>query len=515
MDSVHFSHKASVFHGRTVPEEGSIEGYAAIINAYKLKVPIPDLISLISTKNRKYKTDSWNVLTPKHQPVDSLYNQLIFAFKYEGINLILLKKLFETLKETDVLNMVQIEPSGQYSRKIWFLYEWLINKKLEITDADTKIKYIQLVDEKLQYAMAGGEKSSRHRIINNLPGTPDFCPLIRKTPKLEQYIAADFAQQKNAYLKNIHKDILQRASAFLLLKDSKASFSIEGESPKNQRAARWGQAIGQAGMNDLSKEELLRLQQVVIANSRFVEMGFRKKGGFVGEHDRTTGEPIPDHISARWKDLDQLMEGFIATAKLLQESETDAVIAAAVVAFGFVFIHPFEDGNGRIHRYLIHHVLAKKQFSQQGIIFPVSASILDHIDDYRKVLESYSHPLLDYIEWKETKDHNVEVLNETADYYRYFDATKQAEFLYECVQDTIERIIPEEIKYLTKYDQFKRYLESEFDMPDKTVALMVRFLEQNNGNLSKRAREREFDALTDNEVVDIELNFNTIFNTNA
>jgi len=123
--------------------------------------------------------------------------------------------------------------------------------------------------------------------------------------------------------------------------------------------------------------------------------------------------------------------------------------------------------------------------------------------------------LLDYIEWKETKDHNVEVLNETADYYRYFDATKQAEFLYECVQDTIERIIPEEIKYLTNYDQFKRYLESEFDMPDKTVALMVRFLEQNNGNLSKRAREREFDALTDNEVVDIELNFNTIFNTNA
>jgi len=57
MDSVHFSHKASVFHGRTVPEEGSIEGYAAIINAYKLKVPIPDLISLISTKNRKYKTE--------------------------------------------------------------------------------------------------------------------------------------------------------------------------------------------------------------------------------------------------------------------------------------------------------------------------------------------------------------------------------------------------------------------------------------------------------------------------
>ena len=34
------------------------------------------------------------------------------------------------------------------------------------------------------------------------------------------------------------------------------------------------------------------------------------------------------------------------------------VIAAAVLAFGFVYIHPFVDGDGRIHRDLIHHVLA-------------------------------------------------------------------------------------------------------------------------------------------------------------
>lgn len=93
-----------------------------------------------------------------------------------------------------------------------------------------------------------------------------------------------------------------------------------------------------------------------------------------------------------------------------------------LLLFGFVFIHPLENGNGRIHRYLIHHTLAKKHFSQQGIIFPVSASILNHSNDYQVVLEQYSHPLLDFIEWAETKDHNIEVLNETIDYYRYFDA---------------------------------------------------------------------------------------------
>ncbi|HIP51694.1 MAG TPA: hypothetical protein EYG94_06355 [Campylobacterales bacterium] len=31
-----------------------------------------------------------------------------------------------------------------------------------------------------------------------------------------------------------------------------------------------------------------------------------------------------------------------------------------MIAFSFVYIHPLEDGNGRIHRYLIHHVLAER-----------------------------------------------------------------------------------------------------------------------------------------------------------
>ena len=236
-------------------------------------------------------------------------------------------------------------------------------------------------------------------------------------------------------------------------------------------------------------------------------MGFRDEGGFVGEHDRITGEPMPEHISAKWQDIDSLIDGLITTYKSIEDSGFNAVLAAAKIAFGFVFIHPFVDGNGRIHRYLIHHILAKMQFAQQGIIFPVSASILNHIDDYRKVLESFSHPLLDFIEWKTTKNNNVEVLNETIDFYRYFDATKQAEFLYDCVNDTIENVIPSEVNYLQKYDDMKRYLDDTFQMPDKTVAMLIRFLEQNKGKLSKRALEKEFSVLTDDEVKEIEENF--------
>ena len=240
-------------------------------------------------------------------------------------------------------------------------------------------------------------------------------------------------------------------------------------------------------------------------------MGFRKEGGFVGEHDRTTGEPIPEHISAKWQDLEQLIDGLIQACHKMEAANFNAVLIAAKIAFGFVFIHPFEDGNGRIHRYLIHHILAKTKFTQQGIIFPVSASILNHINDYRNVLESYSYPLLDFIEWKKTKNNNVEVLNNTIDYYRYFNATKLAEFLYACVENTIDEIIPNEMNYLQKYDQMKHYLDDNFEMPDKTVALLIRFLEQSDGKISKRARNKEFSKLTDEEIPEIEKIYKEIF----
>ena len=509
MNITNFSNKIIVLHGRQAPEEATLVGYGAIIEGLQLAIPFPEQLALISDKRRSYSTENWTVFSSRATFDDTLYKHLVFALKYEGVNLLFFKKLFNTISEKDIISLLQLEPTGQYSRKIWFLYEWLLQKQLDIKDLTIK-NFVPLIDDKMQYAIKG-TRSPRHRIINNLPGTIDFCPLIFKTKKLENHINANVSSKKNAFLNSIHKDVLQRASSFLLLKDSKASFTIEGENPGNNRAMRWGKAIGQAGQKVLSIEELIRLQQIVIENSRFIEMGLRKKGGFVGEHDRTTGEPLPDHISARQDDIEQLMNGLIATNAVLQDETYDAVLAAATIAFGFVFMHPFVDGNGRLHRYIIHHILAKKEFTQQGIIFPVSTSILDHIDDYKTVLESYSHPLLDHIEWKETEDHNVEVTNYTINLYRYYDATKQAEFLYDCVEDTLERVIPEEVTYLQNYDAFKKYIDNNFEMPNKMVAILIRFLEQNNGVLSKKALNKEFSELKEEEIKDIEANYNSIF----
>lgn len=105
----------------------------------------------------------------------------------------------------------------------------------------------------------------------------------------------------------------------------------------------------------------------------------------------------------------------------------------------------------------------------------------------------------------------MEVLNETTDYYRYFDATPQVLFLFECVDYTIREIIPEEVTYLQQYEEMRDWLDDHYQMPNYMVALLMRFLEQNHGVLIKRTREREFKELTEEEVKAIEEMYERVF----
>ena len=144
-------------------------------------------------------------------------------------------------------------------------------------------------------------------------------------------------------------------------------------------------------------------------------------------------------------------------------------------------------------------------------MFPISAAILRRIDEYRAVLESYSSALLPLIDWRATADGNVDVLNDTADYYRYFDATAHAEFLYSCVGQTIEHDLPEEVRFLEAFDEFSSAVKEIVEMPDREVERLREFLAEGRGRLSTRAREKEFRALTDEEATRVETLYSELF----
>lgn len=121
------------------------------------------------------------------------------------------------------------------------------------------------------------------------------------------------------------------------------------------------------------------------------------------------------------------------------------------------------------------------------------------------MLESYSKSLLPFIEWEETEGHNLQVTNRTVDYYRYFDATLHAEFLYSCVLETIRENLPAEVAYLEAFDTFAAEVQGIVDLPQRTVDKLATFLGQADGRLSrKRAAQAQLSALTDVEINRIE-----------
>ena len=503
----YFSQPLSVFHESLLPAPASPAGYAALIQAHDLKVPFPDVLTAVSPQNKSAASTEWRLLPARYGPEASFEGHLTFALKHEGANLMILKKLFEVTGPEPIERMVRNAPTGVYARRAWFFYEWLFNRQLDLPPVSRGSYAPALTPH--HYA-GGGKKAQRQRILDNLPGTPAFCPLIRVTDRLDVWLKQNLAAEAAATVARVPRDVLARTAAFLLLKDSRSSYAIEGERPPQNRIQRWGRVIGEAGKIPFCLDELLRLQRIVIGDDRLIDLGLRKDDGFIGEHDRSTGMPLPDHIDARPQDLSSLMQGLFDFDRG-PAKELDPVLAATVLAFGFIYIHPLEDGNGRLHRYLIHHVLSQRGFNPPGVVFPVSSAILERIGDYRTVLESYSAKLLPLIHWDATPKGNVRVLSETADYYRYPDLTLHAQFLFEAVAKTIREDLPKEAGFLERYDRFRADLQNIIEMTEVTANLLFRFLDQNDGRLSRRAREKEFAKLTLEEVAAIEALYAELF----
>jgi hypothetical protein len=187
-------------------------------------------------------------------------------------------------------------------------------------------------------------------------------------------------------------------------------------------------------------------------------------------------------------------------------------IRAAIISFGFVFIHPFDDGNGRLHRFLIHDALVQDKVVPEGLIIPISAHMLNHIKDYDQVLEKYSRPLMQRIKFDRKDDTEIIVINpsEVEGYFRYPDLTAHCIYMLHTVHATLAEDMPDELLFIQRYDEARKELQRIVDMPDKLLNQMLLFLHQNKGIFPKRRRD-QFSKLTDEEIQRMQTAYRLIY----
>lgn len=493
----------SMFQDERIPEGASLAGYSRLVSKYSVQshVRSPACVSERHILGNVAVEDGFIIFDKRYWPGDEDFDHLVFALKHENFDMLSLKRILDVLPQKTIGNYIRSSHTGIYARKIWFLYEWLNETELKMPDCP-KCQTLPLLDPE-KYFTGQGIYSKRHRISNNLLGSRLFSPTIRRTPSLEDFVQSGLSDKVDSVIGKVSRSLIARAASFMLLADSKASFAIEGERASANRIERWGKAVLQAGKFPITKEEIVRLQKIIIEDTRFTHIGLRKDGVFLGERD-AENNPLPEFIGASPDDLTMLVDALVAADGAMAAGGLDPVLHAAAIAFGFVYVHPLEDGNGRLHRYLIHHVLAERKFSPTGLVFPVSSSMLKSIDRYREVLRNHSLPLMDFIKWETTGKKNVRLLNSTLDLYTSFDCTEACEFLYSCISETIEKDLPEELHYLRCHDKAMAEISKIVDIPDNMAKSLVIFVRQSNGVLPKKRRRKEFAELTKTELARIE-----------
>ncbi len=480
-------------------------GYGELVRRYFLDV-IPHYVkSFIAEKGRRktviegyWRTE---IYTKRYDPGDNLENHLTFALKFEGINLEILNALFSVVDHKALERFIKETPTGKYARKIWFLYEYLMGKELDL-DSTKVTNYVDLLDQ-TKYYTAKGIPHRRQKVTDNLLGDRRFCPMVRHTDNLKNFIDLQLDKKGMKVVGNYPEEVLRRAVSYLFTRETKSSFEIERATPDQKRAARFVELLRIADDREFfNKPSLVELQQATV-DERFANHDFRTEQNYVGQ-TVSFGNELVDFVAPKPEDIPELMEGMFYAYKRMMSSAVHPVVIAAAISFGFVFIHPFDDGNGRIHRFLVHNILAKRRFTPQGLIFPISATMLRKIKEYYEMLELFSEPLLPLLDFELDSDGRMKVKNETGIHYKYIDMTAIAERLFGLIQDTIEKELVSELDFILDYDKAKLTIRDIVDMPDQLIDLFIRLCIENNGSLSKNKRKAKFEQLTNGEVAQME-----------
>lgn len=177
-------------------------------------------------------------------------------------------------------------------------------------------------------------------------------------------------------------------------------------------------------------------------------------------------------------------------------------VAAAVASFGFVFLHPFMDGNGRLSRFLFHHALCQSGRLERGLLLPVSVAMKRHEADYLAALQSFSKPARKLWEVSWIDEDRFDFRFKGADsIYRFWDATSCVEFSFRMAEEALGVDLRRETEFLARFDRISKALDDAYDLRSNDRHLLIVSTLQNGGKVSNN-RRKQLAARVPEEVFD-------------
>lgn len=412
---------------------------------------------------------------------------VLFALKHEGINLAVLAQALPMLAEQDLLAALTEAPGGTYIRKACFLWEAFTGRCLGYEEK-AKGNAAPLFDPH-RYITGPSVRSTRWRIDFNGLGTPHYCATIERTATITALLDYDVLGRSKALIRSLPPEMKDRAIQSAYLHETLDSFAIEREIPSQEKADRFVQLLRMAHEDHpLTENYLVRLQTSTISNSYDMAATFRRQqnrlsNGVRGAAGVTYVPPEPDLCR-------ELMKELMAFANAAPKT-IDPLVAGAVISFGFVFLHQFMDGNGRLSRFLIHQALCSAGALEDGLLLPISVAMKREEQRYLQVLQGFSRPAREFwsIGSPDGDDANLQFKGDPS-IYRYWNATDCVTFTLEMAKQAVEVELRKEVEFLQAYDSVVKAVDARFDVRGSDLSLLVRMCLDNRGKVSQHRREQ-------------------------
>jgi hypothetical protein len=435
-----------------------------------------------------------------YRPADDFAGHFEFGLKYEEIHLEFFARLFAAIGPQPIEAWCRSEPFGQCARRAGFLYEWLTGQRLNVPDVNNG-RYVDAIAGSGYLTRVKPLRARRWRVNDNLPGNAMFCPLVRRTADVQAALQFDPGAALAELDKTFGADMLLRAASWLTLKESRASFLIEKESGQTDRIQRFVDVMARhCGRIDdpLGKASLCLLQEGILGRAA-VGLGLRRSPIFVGQ--ATLRENIVHYVAPPFEDVPAMLDGLKAFEAATRGAEP--IARAAALAFGFVYIHPMRDGNGRIHRFLINDTLARDGAIPGGVILPVSATIAGSTDfraGYDRALEAFSRPFMRRyatacrfgatVAYEDGADSNF-IFDDDEDArpaWRYPDLTGQVLYTARVIAHTISTQMVGEARMLAAFQHAQERLKEVLEMPDQDASQVIRSIKENGWHVSGKLK---------------------------